>query len=71
MRKTTFELFDDAAAWKFFIQVVSNGGKNHGINDSSSDITGEGRLYTADVRCPVKLFEKYILHLHPAQDAKD
>ena len=71
MRKTTFGLFDDAAGRKFFIQVVANGDKNHGINDSSSDTTCEGRLYTADLCCPVKCFEKYILHLHPAQDAQD
>ena len=69
MKKTTFGVFNDATG-RFFAQVVFPGDKNHGINDSSSDTTGEGRLYaTGEARCPVKCFEKYISHLHPVQDA--
>ena len=70
MKKTTFGVFHDATGRRFFEQVIFPGDKNHDINDDSEDTTGEGRLYaTGDVRCPVKCFEKYLSHLHPAQDA--
>ena len=70
MTKKTFGVFVDSTGRRFFAQVLGESDKNHGINDCPSDTTGEGRLYaTGTSLCPVKCFEKYLSHLHPAQDA--
>ena len=70
MTKKTFRVFFDGQGNRFFSQVMGESDKNHGIHDAPSDTTGEGRLYaTGGSRCPVKCFEKYLSHLHPAQDA--
>ena len=70
MTKSTFGVFLDSTGCKFFSQVMGESDKNHGIMDSASDTTGEGRLYeTGSPRCPVKCFERYMSHLNPIQDA--
>ena len=60
----TFGVFPDATGRKYFSQITGECDKNHTIKDSTSDSSGEGRLYaTGGSHCPVKSFEDYISHL--------
>ncbi|KAH3783378.1 hypothetical protein DPMN_161315 [Dreissena polymorpha] len=61
----------DSTGRKFIHQVIAESTKNHGIDDTPDDTTGEGKIYKqpGSTFCPVRCFEKYLSKLNPKLEA--
>jgi hypothetical protein len=62
MNKNSFAVSCDASGLRFVYQVNGEDDKNHGINDSTFDTAGEGRIYqTGNLSCK---HEKRLVLIH-------
>lgn len=71
MTKSTFAIGTDSTGRKFVHQIIGESTKNHGVDDTPDDTTGECKIYEQPESpfCPVKCFEKYLSKLSPKIDA--